>query len=333
MPALGKKPQVLGWQKFGTQQPSEAQVSSWTTKRPRARNTGVVCGLLRPIDLDVDDATLSWECHEAVKSVLGLNLPCRVGKWPRVALFARSDDPNRKKLRYEFHKGAVDVLGAGAQVIVAGTHPDTGKSYYWVEEPPWEMSIDRLPVLTAGQEGKIIAEVSHILGGSLAPIPNPSPSVGHVRVARGQRNNALWREILHEAQSCSTETELLEWSKVLNAKRCLEPMSLSDLQAMVKWAWTQKLEGRIWRGEARAAMTASECAKLGPDAFYLLAKLRLAHGAAPGKVFSVSPIAIAPTLPMGPKRVWQALRELVGQGRLEHVAPARPMVAAKYRLR
>jgi hypothetical protein len=91
--------------------------------------------LIRVIDLDLEEKQKAAECREIIANVAGRSAPSRVGRWSRVALFFRSDDPDRPSRRCRLSGGGIHFLGKGAQAIVDGIHPGTLKPYYWVDDP------------------------------------------------------------------------------------------------------------------------------------------------------------------------------------------------------
>lgn len=327
VPAQGKVPGINGYPSFVRRPPAERTVIQWEKVRPNHLNTGIVCGHVRVIDLDVDDPNLASQCMRTISSSMGPDLPCRIGRWPRVALFCRSDDPTKITRRHKFARGAIEFLGYKTHVIVDGMHPVTGKAYYWLKEPLWEIPAEHLPVLGEADEATIVSLIGALLGGGSPPIPSHGPSCGvpttlnSTPIPVGERNNALFPLILAEARTCTTEAELMNRASSLNATRCAVPVSVSEIQRKVRWVWGRKSAGQLWPGggEARAILTQTEWAKLGPDAVYLLQGLRLAHGAQPGKLFAVSARAMVARFKMGVPRIVAARKRLIDEGLLEQV--------------
>lgn len=327
VPANGKQPGIRGYLAYANTPPSEDVISRWTTIRPRHRNTGIVCGRTRVIDLDVDDPELAAQCRGIIAEELDEyhSLPCRIGRWPRVMFYGRSDDPDRPTKRFKFPNGSIEFLGHGAHAVVDGIHPDTGKPYYWWDEALWEVEANKLPILTVAAEARIVARIAPVLGGRLSAtgtsVPHLAVPTGPGRVPVGQRNDALYRRIKDAAFECNTEAELLARAVALNGSVCVVPLGVKELEAKVRWAWGRKTKGDLWRrgGEARAVITKSECDLLGSDALYLLTRLRIAHGAAAGKTFAMASKAMAPSFPIGWPRIMRARRYLVSVGLLEQV--------------
>src|SRR5262245_47003032 len=69
----------------------------------------------------------------------------RVGLLPKRAILTRTETPFPKIVRTlvspDGKKHKIEVLGDGQQVVVAGTHPDTGKQYAW----RWGLTISNKP--------------------------------------------------------------------------------------------------------------------------------------------------------------------------------------------
>jgi hypothetical protein len=325
VPANGKKPAIVGYTAFTDSCPTEDTVELWTRTRPRARNTGVICGAIRVIDIDVDDPKRAWVCRHVVERVVGGELPCRVGRWPRLALFARSDDPNRQTLRKKFQRGGVEILGRGAHVVVDGTHPDTGKPYYWPSESLWEIQVERLPVLTAAHEATILTRIQRLLGEKLA-IPGPTQIATHAArsgpIAVGHRNEALFRMIKDQAASCDTEEELVEWARAWNKTQCATPLPDDEVVRTVRQVWQYKLSGRLLPSGSKptALIRKDEYERLKdyPDRLSLYVCLQLNHGAR-SEPFALTAAKMTKTVGISVLRIRQARDGLLALRFIERV--------------
>jgi hypothetical protein len=325
VPAKGKRPGIKNYLAYVDSPPSEDTVAEWTTTRPNHRNTGIVCGNTRVIDLDVDDPDLAAECRGIIAEELEYRgLPCRVGRWPRVAFYARSNEPARGTRRVKFKNGSIELLGKGAHVVVDGIHPDTGKAYHWWhDEALWEVEACRLPVLTPEHEAKILARAAVVLGGHVSAAPSAAAAVTVNRVPVGWRDLGLFPRIRDQGLACETQEDLFARAMELNSALCEVPLGQPDIERMVRWVWEKKCASQLWAsgGEARAVVTRSEWGLLDPDASHLLAGLRLSHAAQPGKVFAVASRAMAKSFKMGPPRITRARHRLITLGLLEQVGP------------
>lgn len=321
--ATGKCPQIRGYTGFADSPPAEATVTGWGTNRPKALNTGIVCGGTRVIDLDVDDPVAAQEAKAAIYDALGgAAPPCRGGRGSRVALFMRSTQSGHRTKQHKFPRGGIEFRGHGAHVVVDGIHPDTGKPYYWMNEPIWEVLQPQLPVITADAETEILLAVTHILGGAVQSRPMASAST-NTMVAEGGRNNFLFRKIKDAAAVCDTEQHLIETANGLNRKHCEPPLPTNEILKIVRQVWDWKQQGKLLSkgSQATAFISEAEHKALTPNACHLLAGLRIAHGACPGKLFALVGKAMGEKFKMSAKRIRKARNELLRLGILEKVGP------------
>lgn len=330
VPANGKNPGIDGYTAYANTPPSEDAIARWTTVRPRHRNTGIVCGRTRVIDLDVDDPELAAQCRGIIAEELDEyhSPPCRIGRWPRVMFFARSDDPDRRTKRFNFPNGSIEFLGHRAHAVVDGIHPDTGKPYYWWDEALWEVEADRLPILTTEHEAKILAKIAPVLGERQSSVASPSTRstayAGTGKVPIGWRNTELFPKVRVAGFSCATQDDLSARATAMNTSLCTVPLDRKEIDGMVRWVWDRKMKGELWHsgGEARAVVTRSEWAALDQDATYLLLGLRQAHDAQPGKLFAVASTAMAKSFKMCARRITRARNNLICSRFLERVGPS-----------
>lgn len=121
------------------------------------------------VDVDVTDETLAAVVANVVERVLPTG-PMRVGAWPK-RLYAFRLEPGAHPISrlqlFILHgdtRHLVEILGAGQQYVVSGTHPKTGQPYEW--RRPLVKS-EELPTLTLDQARALldaIADELDILG-------------------------------------------------------------------------------------------------------------------------------------------------------------------------
>lgn len=121
-----------------------------------AASVGILTRGLCVVDIDVYDreivrAVLAW-----IRENIDPNPILRVGRSPKVAIFFRAPEgetpPKRTSAAWRSPDGRVhriEILGAGQQIVVHGTHPDTGQPYLWPNGDlcAREVAIEELPVL------------------------------------------------------------------------------------------------------------------------------------------------------------------------------------------
>ena len=147
----GKAPFMKEWQKRCALA-DEAEVARWTTTRRGDGNTGLLCGELVGLDLDVPVSELADQVARLADAMLGTTPLQRVGKAPKVLRCYRAESPMTKMETPELilDNGTVlqiEVMGVGQQVVAFGTHPGTGKPYTWLQEAPDTLPLADLPVV------------------------------------------------------------------------------------------------------------------------------------------------------------------------------------------
>jgi len=132
---------------------TEADIDSWFSRYPDAMNTGVLTRTTPAVDLDVYDPDVAAELEALLFDMIGTRTAVRFGRPPKRAVLFRADQPFGKLVTPTFtspdqNKNRVEVLAAGQQIIVHGTHPETGKDYSWYGGNPGDITRAELPELT-----------------------------------------------------------------------------------------------------------------------------------------------------------------------------------------
>jgi hypothetical protein len=123
----GKRPFDMGWQ-VAAQEPVPRAVR--TPPNPRALNTGIWCGGLRPLDIDVDDASVADAIAAMAREMLGIGpVRGRSNSAKRLILYRAADGAPRKR-SIVGRMGKIEVLGHGQQFVAYGGHP-SGVDYQW----------------------------------------------------------------------------------------------------------------------------------------------------------------------------------------------------------
>lgn len=121
-----------GWQKYV---PSAAEVRQWTHD---GANIGLMGTQFPAVDIDCTEPWLAQEVAALAQRVLG-SAPVRVGRAPKSLLLYRLEGAPFARMAVQiFPDGRgpnkvshlVEVLGAGRQYLVYGTHPN-GNPYQW----------------------------------------------------------------------------------------------------------------------------------------------------------------------------------------------------------
>jgi hypothetical protein len=163
--SAGKRPVTNDWPELARRDPPEAVV------RPphgMALNTGLLCGVLIGIDIDVLIAALVEQIAGLVESTLGSTPLHRIGRAPKLLLCYRAEEPFTK-LKTAVHmmpddtEAHVEILADGQQFVGFGIHPDTMRPYEWPDRSPLDMPLAELPVIDAMTARDLIGAAGELL--------------------------------------------------------------------------------------------------------------------------------------------------------------------------
>jgi len=199
----GKKPVINDWANLKDLQIED--IENWNSRYPRAKNTGVVCGHVVGVDIDIADAALVERIKAAAFKMLGKDAPVRVGRDPRSLIVYRTDTPFKKKKSSEFvlpsgEKAEVEVLGDGQQFVADGIHPKTLKPYVWGDQSLEDVPFSNLPIVTEEQIAQFLSVADEILleSGALLTAAVKRDEADGKRVAK-YRDGPVDPEIVKEA--------------------------------------------------------------------------------------------------------------------------------------
>lgn len=147
-----------GWQDVRA---TEADLASWAQwEADHGAGVGLQARSFPALDIDVTDAPFSDTLAALAGLMLG-DAPERIGRAPKRLLAYRLAEGAEaiRKTRLVFTlpstgetEHAIEVLGAGQQYVVAGTHPGTGKPYEWTDgRSPADMGAGGLTAVTPDQ--------------------------------------------------------------------------------------------------------------------------------------------------------------------------------------
>jgi len=147
---------------------SPSEVCSWATKYPQWSNTGLLCGNLVGIDIDVNDAELADAIEVLSRKQLGQDALCRVGQIPKRLLVYRTREPFSKQVTDEFtlpsgKKAQIEILGEGQQFVGFGDHPSTGAPYTWIGNSPLDVELAQLPLVEQAKVVKFLDDAEELL--------------------------------------------------------------------------------------------------------------------------------------------------------------------------
>jgi hypothetical protein len=111
-----------------------------------AQNTGVLTGILYPLDIDVDDPAIVDEIVAMAETLFGrTSVRCRPNS-PRRLLPYRFKDADPKKFVVTLSCGKCEFLGLGQQFVGFGKH-QSGADYEWQGRSLDELDIDQIPII------------------------------------------------------------------------------------------------------------------------------------------------------------------------------------------
>ena len=165
-PSPGKRPLGEGWREAALKEPPFCVTVEAVS---HALNTGILGDGLRAIDFDIDDPELMMLCRAMAVDRFG-EAPIRMrGNSPRCLLLYRaaSGTPPKIVITGKEHSRTIgrkiEVLGAGQQFVAFGRH-DSGADLEWFPEPPGEVTLDSLPVVTEDQIYQYLTDAAVLIG-------------------------------------------------------------------------------------------------------------------------------------------------------------------------
>lgn len=152
MKAAGKRPMMKGWETVCASA-DEGEIARWARAQRNCTNTGLLCGDLVGVDIDVLDERLSDRLRGMAIDMLGQTPLLRIGKAPKCLLAFRTDAPFDKVQTSEFQMldgtvARVEVLATGQQFVAFGIHPGTKAPYHWPDRSPLDVPLSDLPVVS-----------------------------------------------------------------------------------------------------------------------------------------------------------------------------------------
>jgi hypothetical protein len=152
MKAAGKRPMMKGWETVCASA-DEGEIARWARAQRNCTNTGLLCGDLVGVDIDVLDEGLTDRLRGMAIDMLGPTPLLRIGKAPKCLLAFRTDAPFDKVQTSEFQildgtVARVEVLATGQQFVAFGIHPGTKAPYHWPDRSPLEVPLSDLPVVS-----------------------------------------------------------------------------------------------------------------------------------------------------------------------------------------
>ena len=222
MKAAGKRPMMKGWETVCARA-DEAEIARWSKAQRNCTNTGLLCGTLIGIDIDVLDRDHAHRLTKIASEMFGRTPALRIGRAPKILLAFRTEAPFDKIQTPEFHMldgtvARIEILAAGQQFVAFGIHPETKAPYRWPESSPLDVPLRELPAVSKERCQDFIATAEKYLrkvGGQSAADRREIEREGR-KAAGLRRNQTPSRELIEEAVAHIPNDDLPydEWIKV-----------------------------------------------------------------------------------------------------------------------
>lgn len=172
VPVDGKRPKIKGWSNF---KPKLEQIEGQARRFSDHTNTGILCGEVVAIDIDVPDAEAAAHLGSLVLSLPGADSAIqRIGRAPKTTFVFRASSSRRKTATKKYavngHDCQVEILGSGQQFVAFGIHPDTGSAYQWVGPSPLEILFADLPEIEPSAIDAFVREADTYLANIGTPL-------------------------------------------------------------------------------------------------------------------------------------------------------------------
>lgn len=182
VPVSGKRPRIKGWSSF---RPKPEQIDGQIRRYSDHTNTGILCGDVVAIDIDVPDINAAGHLRTMALALPGADRALqRIGRAPKVTFIFRASDARRKKITGKYivngHECQIEILGQGQQFVAFGIHPDTDKAYEWTGASPLDVPFPDLPEIQAEAIDAFVAEADAYLASIGTPISKKAePRIVH----------------------------------------------------------------------------------------------------------------------------------------------------------
>lgn len=145
----------------------------------RDAGTGLLCGQIVGVDIDVRNPTLSEQIEQLAESMFGA-APRRIGQAPKVLRLYQAEAPFGKIASRCYRLPAdqpedkshrVEILAQGQQFVAFNIHPETERPYEWNGlGSPLTVPIGMLPTISERQAREFIAVADDVLARHGKPV-------------------------------------------------------------------------------------------------------------------------------------------------------------------
>lgn len=201
----GKRPLMKAWETVCADA-DDVEITRWAKAQINCQNTGLLCGGLIGVDIDVLDDALAEKLAQLAMEKLGPTPLRRIGRAPKLLLAYRSainfaKIQTAEIMMLEGPVARVEILATGQQFVAFGTHPETRAPYHWPDASPLEIRFDDLPAVdeTACREYVRLAErMIRDAGGMTREEEKSRDRQGRI-IAGLKQNGPPSRELIEEA--------------------------------------------------------------------------------------------------------------------------------------
>jgi hypothetical protein len=165
--SAGKRPVMVDWRRICADA-DEAEVCRWAMVEPNCTNTGLLCGELVGVDLDIPVLEIAERIEALAVTILGRTSLRRIGQAPKMLLAYRTITLLPKMVTPELFlpdgtKLQVEIIGIGQQFVAYGVHPVTGGEYEWPDAGPDLVPLSDLPVVAEANLREFAAAAEALL--------------------------------------------------------------------------------------------------------------------------------------------------------------------------
>ncbi|HXP99350.1 MAG TPA: DUF3987 domain-containing protein, partial [Solirubrobacteraceae bacterium] len=268
---------------FGEKRPcagegwSHYQFCEADAERYARAGTGLLCGKLVGLDIDVRDAALAAQLEAIAEEMFG-PAPRRIGQPPKVLRMLQAEAPFEKLQTRGYrlpgdnpedktHK--VEILASGQQFVAYNQHPDTGRPYEWNGAgDPLSVPIGMLPTISEARAREFVAAAEKLLAQHGRPVGKLVAADEARTHESSEEQRATDPTLLRQALGAlpNDDLEFDDWIRVAYAvKGALGEEGLGDFLK-----WSAKSAKDVPAFTARE-YTAAKPLKIGAGTVYYLA--------------------------------------------------------------
>jgi hypothetical protein len=259
-----------GWQNY--------KLTPEDLRRYSNRGTGILCGKVVGLDIDIRDPALSAQLEAIAEDMFG-PAPRRIGQAPKVLRILQAEQPFSKVQTrdYRLHGDGpeekaqkVEVLATGQQFVAYNKHPVTHQAYQWNGiGDPLTVPIGMLPVMSEVRAREFVAIAEKLLAQHGTPISKMVEADEAREHEPNEQQRAADPELLRQALAAIPNDELQfdDWLHILYAvKGAIGESGLPDFLA-----WSAKATKDDPEFSAREFLAAKP-RRYGAGTIYFVAK-------------------------------------------------------------